>query len=443
MQPLTFLGIYRNYIKEWKAWEKPWKVLSIVALVIYFIHIAFAAVIPIMGLSNDLGVGADALVIVNASAGLARGEQIYWLTPWGARGTIQAYQYSPEYAWIISPLVSILGKDFTVLLMVLVYFFPPMLSIPLWCAVGKLRIGDEKRYQRFTKLFSVIMPLSSAVIVNAEFGNVVSLLIFLAPLVLLGISTLRVLPVAALIVIIALLKPPHWLFVLPVLGLAYLLVGSREQQRYILKLAGWSILFYVIVNALFLVLVGFEYGLTIWRGYFTSLTSTGQLFPWGEILTQNHSFENWLAYLTPQNWPLLSLLAKLVVLGIYFALLGWYLAKMRRLRLNPAGTHLTLLLELATYLTLMVMIGQLYELVLAGLVFALIFAYDDKWAKWLAILAVCYLFFEVYTLASMVMGWDLLSDIFPITLVFGFIPLFAGLCRLIYVEEKKLQMIGA
>jgi hypothetical protein len=443
MQSLTFWGIYRNYFKEWKTWEKPWKVLCIVFLVIYFVHIAFVAVIPIMGLPNDLGVGSDALVIVNASAGLARGEQIYWLTPWRVRGTIQAYQYSPEYAWIISPLVSVLGTNFTVLLMVLVYFFPPVLSIPLWCAVGKLRIGDEKQYRRFAKLFSVIMPVTSAVIVNAEFGNVVSLLIFLAPLVLLGMTTLRVLPTAVLIVIITLLKPPHWLFVLPVLGLAYLLVGSREQRRYILKLAGWSVLFYAVVNALFIVLVGFDYGLTIWRGYFTSLTGTGQLFPWGEILTQNHSFENWLAFLTPQGWPLLSLLAKLVVLGVYVALLGWYLAKVRTLRLNPAGTHVTLMLELATYLTLMAMLGQLYELVLAGLIFTLIFAYDDKWAKRLAVPAVYYLFFEVYTLVSLAIDWPSLSDIFPITLVLGFMPLFAGLCRLIYVEGKKLQTAGA
>jgi hypothetical protein len=290
----------------------------------FVLHIVFVGALVSEGYRNPLMVGADAQVIVRAARALEMRSQPYWLETWRGIGSVQAYQYSPAYAWAMLGAIRLFGGDvaagvFTVMLCFLAVLF----AIPCWWQLAK------RRGFALTLLPGLwLLAAASPMVANAMLGNIVCLLVLLAPLVGLGMSDRRIWPTAAYLAVIGLLKPPHWLFIVGPLAVLFILNGGKDRQ-YVLKLAGAALLAYAGIVAGFFLTFGFEYSVSVWGSYLQAVTQTARYFPWGEILTQNHSLENWLAFLLPANWPVLSTLCKTAVLVIYGSLFVWYARRIR------------------------------------------------------------------------------------------------------------------
>lgn len=390
----------------------------------------------------------------------AVGAPLYWLTPWPNE---MAYYYSPPFALLHAWLTALPFRGLALLALVVqvgsycaawwvwrrvlrdlglnaaaaavVAWFPAGILYTQWFVhTFFFRRGNSPIQVRLD-----LRPVARrnfahptgrgmyATIAPTVFLNVTGLLCLLIALLTWAIVRERANWAVLVALPIALLKP-QWLFPL------ILLIAFRRWQL-LARVLGGLLAAYLLVGALYVAVVGPEYGLASFRDYAVFLTRIDANFPWeGSIppLTSlNHSLQQILLHAgLGQIVPVVVPAFKLAFLGVLASavLLTWR----RRLTIAQAP-EVAILLLWAGYLAVFALIGQLWGLDAGMFAFVMLWSLSRSSVRRVLLVFLGYAFWEVWSLLSYASGGDGLwvSQHVPITF-FALILLYSAAMIALY-----------
>lgn len=351
---------------------------------------------------------SDLVTYLDAADALISQQPLYDLVAWD---DVMTYHYHPTYAasmtvvaWLPFRMVSVLW----VLLQTAAYF------AGLWVWYRILQQLDLKAMQQAFVAWLPLALIFTEFFANIGYGNVGSLLFFLSAVMILGIVQGQVSVAAVAGVGIALMKP-QWLFPLVVL---IVLREWRFLWRLLLAMAG----LYVAATALFVALWGVDYGVATVVDYVMFLLRGAQDYPWRELTYNfedyNHSWNQiFLSYFGTQWWtPLANIGVRLLMIGSFL----WLMVSSWRVRVSMSQ-HPAMLIWFAglSFLLLIAMLPQLWELLGSIIFFVLLQAIPDRTLKRVSWLYLFYALYEFPALVSFGTGWDwlFLPQSLPLTML--------------------------
>lgn len=340
---------------------------------------------------NELRSWSDIVAYVDAGEALNQRQPLYELTSWEDPMT---YYYHPAFALGMAALSWIpfrLLTFFWVLLQVGAY----LAALRAWYRVlEKLNLPDAMTtYKKWLPLAFVFTEWY----VNLFYGNITSSLLLLSGLMVLALLDEKPAKVGLLALLLMLVKP-QWLFPL-------LLPIVFRQWRLLFKILAVLAVAYLVVNGVFVMLVGWEYGSQALEDYATFLQGVNKNFEWQPqtyaFEDMNHSWRQiFISYFGSHNWtPIASEGVKLVML----MLVGWLILRAWRKKQTVAqNPSLVLWFVGLGYLLSMAMLAQLWEVMGSIIVFFFIQSVGRR----ISLLYLIYALYEIPIILSFITGWE-------------------------------------
>jgi hypothetical protein len=386
---LLRFGIRQTHFRRQIVWAGA--ILGCCALI--WFNVRGLSGVPVLGLPEYfIFPGNDLVVYLRGGAAVAAGESPYPNTFWSGP---DVFHYSPAAAlffrqWIIDPLPF---RCYSYLHLFLIYaaYLLAWLSwrivfrqLPLPEGVGAMHA------------WLPLWLVYSQWFADQNFLNIYIFLLLLTGLLTLAVLHRQTIIVVLLAVIIAQTKP-HYLYPL----LLPLLAG---HWRFFSRVALGSLVGYGIVAAGTVIIVGSDYGLSLYGQYFVFLTTIAERYPWLDYyLGYNHSWQSILNWLfARQTWtaPLVAILRLTCLLP--FVWLAWRWWYYRRTVTESGRDVVALGLALAIHLWAISALDQLWEVTSAIIVFTYLQAVGTRFTqRWSVIVFVP---FALLGLAQLI-GW--------------------------------------
>ena len=395
----------------WVAWG--------VALVYIVAHLALYVAAPMLDLGPEMtegmGIAVDWRVYQNAGCAQANHTPIY---PSGAWSDYSNFRYHPVIALAVSPLCAVdPAGPYTIVVIGLVLAY--LAGLALWARVAAA-CGFPARTLETIQNLLPLAAVASAFLANTAYGNIGPALVPLSGALVLALLRKQSVPAGLLTALIVLFKP-QWAF-------ALVLPIALGEWRLLGRTLLVAVAAYAAVSGVYVVLSGPAYGLDMLRSYVTFMAGISANYPWrgseAMFQTVEHGiYPTLLRYADFQVWvrPAADAL-KVLLTGI----VAWQFLRAWRVRarLDPARyLQAALVLVLLTYVLGMLLLDQLEEALLAGVVFAYVIAiagtWGDRMSRLIALPVIFYLLFEIPMLLSIVteIWWLALHEIIPQTLI--------------------------
>ncbi len=331
------------------------------------------------------------------------------------------YRYHPLFALSLVPLAA-LPDNIARLVWTLVLGLAYIASLYVWYRVGEaLQFHDNP----YLKWGLVLLAVTSAWTIPWSQGNVAVVLMLSSALLSLALIKQR--PwLAAIVALSILFLKPFWLFpfILPLI-----------QRRFRLLATSLVILIglYVLVNGVFVLLVGPSYGLEMLRQYPEYLFNLHADYPWGgtEVMfntTQNSICQTWLRYFGPQTW---TNAATLISQGLILAAAA--LCVILSLWKNTNPIYVLIVCGMAPLMVL----PELEEAMFGGLAFVFLLLARDRLPKVFTIFYFLYIIASVVSLGIRILRLPIprpIDGAFPLILL-SYIGLLIG-CLIIVIRGK-------
>lgn len=249
---------------------------------------------------------------------------------------------------------------------------------------------------------------------NLAYGNTASLLLFLSGCLTLAILYERPVGGSFAALSIALMKP-QWLFPL-------LLPVVFRRWKLLLQLIVGLAALYILVNGLYMLVIGVDYGRDTLHDYANFLTRVDDNYPWaaetGDFEDMNHSWQQiFLSYFGWQRWTLTA--TRLAQASLLAVIAGLTLQAWRKRITVQDHPRAVFWFAGLGYLGAMAMLAQLWELAGGIVFFLLIQTSENRRIRRVSWLFLIYVFYELQMIASMLTGWDalFLPQSLPLTML--------------------------
>ncbi len=336
----------------------------------------------------------------------------------GPLDRVEFYQYSPAYALLLTPLLSI-HPTITVILSTILHLAAYIALYIAWGRIfrwiGLARGGEMLAWS--LPLWLVFEPLWS----DLSYLNIYLLVALLATWLTDSILH-QDLPGSVLCTVILLQVKPFWAFAAGV----PLLLGSR---KFFWKMLAGSLAGYFLLAGITLLAAGPEYGLQQYSEYFHFLANMSTNFPWRgpeqPFLGYNHSIMQVVLYLlgiSPGN----MLVARLIKYALLLPLAGLGLWHLTRPVQAEAGSQYKLEMALGLYVGAFVFLDVFWEISLGLAVFAyLLAAAEYRLERIVACVAfIPYCLMDVWRFLSyLIWGMDALSGAYILADPSAYLPL--------------------
>jgi hypothetical protein len=356
----------------------------------------------------SVAVGPDTQVYLEAGAAYRSHQPLYIL---GALSTYSDlnyhhhFRYHPAFAALMSLLPQTSAVKVGWMLFLCVSYAA---CLYLWTKVFN--------HHKFTNslIFAAIAADWLGVL---AFGNVSPFLALISVLMTLSIQREKYAQ-AGLLGVIALLTKPHWAFplLLPLL--------NRKWRGFAITLLS-AYFGYIIVNLVYLAAATPDYGLQSLRDYVTfTLTLPARIPIWGTEAMfdtmQNSLTQTFSRYLG------IGVLASVLTIVTQFGALSFFAWSVYRVVVKKRGNPL--LVMLLGYVTAMILLPQIDELILGGVVFAALQMGSQPLAKKFSCVYFVQALYEIPTVIAIFTGihWLYVPEVLPVFMI-SLVALFSAL----------------
>jgi Glycosyltransferase family 87 len=403
---------------SWNTLTRFQKLCWIAALVWAAIHVG--AYIYALASNTHIfyELNADTNIYVDAARALAAHTTPYDMGdgPWQ---TDQNYRYHPAFALAFSVLAQIPEPALSIVWMLLLTL-SYVVGVLLW-----YKVVTKLQNKISTGMF-VYLPIAFITadwLGNLAFGNAGPIMIPLSALLILGLLDRKPARSGVLVAILLVMKI-YWA------GFPLVLLFVFKEWKLLIKILVWAFAVYVGITAVYVIIVGPDYGIRSLQDYVVFLLNSSRRFPWRGTEVRFNTLNNAIQQTIMRYFGFVDWAAPLPILFqvLAAALVLQHIWKAWQAKVSRTNKpEVALMLGFAVYLVGILALIQIEDVLLGGVVFSFLWAFRVRNVQYALIGFIVYAFVELPSLISMATGiaWLALLTSYP-TVLLAVILLFWG-----------------